>query len=98
MEAEWEADKSWNVMTIRDPKRSTENKTKLLDNELINSKEQNLVNANHYTVLETSSNMPRNENRIKILYENKPRALNNEQKENIKYTGQDCSITKEPQE
>jgi hypothetical protein len=42
--------------------------------------------------------MPRNENRMKIVYKNKPRAINNEQKENIKYTGQECSATKEPQE
>jgi len=79
MEAEREADESWNVMTIRDPKRRTEGKMKLLDNELINSKEQNLVIAIHCTVPETNSNMPRNENRMK----NKPGALNNEQKENI---------------
>jgi hypothetical protein len=98
MEAEREGDESWNVMTIRDPKRSTEGKIILRDNELINSKEQKVVTANHYAVLETNSNMPRNENRMKIVYENKPRAINNELKENTKYTGQDCSTTKEPQE
>jgi len=56
------------------------------------------VIANHYAVLGTNSNMPRNENRMKIVYENKPRALSNEQKENIKYTGQDFSTTKQPKE
>jgi hypothetical protein len=37
---------------------------------------------------------------MKSVYENKPRAIhvNNEQKENMKYTGQDCLTTKEPQE
>lgn len=42
--------------------------------------------------------MPRNENRMKTMYENKPRAINNEQKEKRKYTGQNCLTTKEPQE
>jgi transposase len=32
------------------------------------------------------------------LYENKPRAINNEQKEKIKYTVHNCLTTKEPQE
>ena len=98
MEAQREVDECWNVMTIRDPKRSTEGKMKLRDNELINSKGQKIVTANYYAVLETNSNMPRNENRMKIVYENKPRAINKEQKENMKYTGQDCSTTNEPHE
>jgi hypothetical protein len=80
MEAEWEVDESWNVMTIRNPKRSTEGKIKLRDNELINSKEQKAVTANCYTVLDTNSNLSRNDNRMKIVYENKPRAINNKQK------------------
>jgi len=95
MEAEWEVDESWNVMTIRDPKRGREGKMKLRDNELINSKEQKAVTAHHYTVLDTNSNLSRNDNRMKIVYENKPRAIHNEQKENMMYTGQDCSTTKE---
>ena len=72
MEAKWETDEGWNVMTIRDPKRSREGKMELRDNKLINSKEQKVVTANHYRVLETNRNMPRNENRMKIVYENKP--------------------------
>lgn len=99
MEAEWEADESWNVITNRDPKRSTVGKMKLRDNELINSKEQKVVTANPDGVLETNGNMPRNENRMKIVrvYKNKPRAINSEQKEYMKYTGQDSSATKQPQ-
>jgi hypothetical protein len=80
MEAEREVDESWKVMTIRGPKRRTESKMKLRENELIHSKEQTVVTANCYTALETDSNMPRNENRMKTVYENKPRAINNEQK------------------
>jgi hypothetical protein len=53
------------------------------------------VTANLYAVLETDSNMPRNENTMKTVYENKPRAINNEQKENMKYTGQDYLTNKE---
>jgi hypothetical protein len=40
MEAAWEVDKSWNVVTIRGLKRRTEGKMKSRHNELINSKEQ----------------------------------------------------------
>jgi len=47
----------------------------------MNSKEQTLVVTNCYTVLETDSNMPGNGNRMKIVYENKPRAINNRQNE-----------------
>jgi hypothetical protein len=64
----------------------------------LKSKEQTVVTANRYTALETDSNMPRNENGMKTVYENIPRAINNEQKEKIKYTGQDCITTKERQE
>jgi len=53
---------------------------KLRENELINSKERTVVTANRYTALETDSNTPRNENRMKTVYENKP--INNEQKKN----------------
>jgi hypothetical protein len=35
---------------------------------------------NHYAVLETDSNMPGNGNRLKIVHENKPKAVNNRQK------------------
>ena len=98
MEAQREVDECWNVMTIRDPKRSTEGKMKLKENELIHCKEQTVVTANCYAALETDSNTPRNENRMKIVYENKPRAINNEQKEIMRYTRQDCLTTKKPQE
>ena len=74
-EAEREVDGSLKVMTIRDPKRRTESKIKLRDSELIHSKEQIVVTANCYTALETDSNMPRNENRMTTVYENKPRAI-----------------------
>lgn len=80
METELEVDDSWKRMTIRGPKR-TEGKIKLRENELMNSKEQTLVVTNCYTVLETDSNMPGNGNRMKIVYENKPRAINNRQNE-----------------
>jgi hypothetical protein len=96
MEAEQEVGKSWRL-TIRGPKRRTEGKMKLRESELIHSKEQIIVTANHYTALETDSNTPRNENRMKTVYENKPRVINNEQKENMKYSGKDC-FTKKPQE
>jgi hypothetical protein len=95
MGAEWEVDESWRVMTIRGPKRRTESKIKLCKNELIDSKEQTVVNGNCCAVLETDSNMPINKNTIKTVYEIKPRAINNEQKENMKYTGQDCLSNKE---
>ena len=42
--------------------------------------------------------MSRNENGMKTVYVNKPRATNNRQKEKMKYIGQDCLTTKEPQE
>jgi hypothetical protein len=90
-------DESWKVMAIRGPKRKEYN-MKLRKNELINSKEQTVLTSNHYTALETDNNKTRNENKMKTLYENKPRAINNEEKEKIKYTGQDCLTTKEPQE
>jgi hypothetical protein len=90
-------DESWKVMTIRGPKRKECN-MKLRENELRNSKEQTVLTANRYTALETDDNKPRNENKMKTLYENKTRAVNNEEKEKIKYTGQDCLTTKEPQE
>jgi len=67
-------------MKIRGPKR-TESKMKLSENELIHSKEQTVVTANHYAALQTDSNTPRNENRTKTVHENKPRAINNEQEE-----------------
>jgi hypothetical protein len=35
---------------------------------------------------------------MKTIYENKPRVINNEQKENMKYSGKDCLTTKKPQE
>ena len=98
MEAEQEVNESWKVMTIRGPKRRTESKIKLRENELIHSKEQTVVTANRYATLETDSSMPRNENRMKTVYEDKPRAISNEQTEKMKYTGQDCLTTKEPQE
>jgi len=44
------------------------------------------MTANRYAALETDSNTPRNENRMKLVHENKPRAINNEEKENMKYT------------
>jgi len=72
MEAKREVNESWKVMTTRGPKRRTESKMKLKENELIHSKEQTVVTANHYTTLETDSSTPRNENRMKTVYENKP--------------------------
>jgi hypothetical protein len=42
------------------------------------------VTANRNSALETESNTPRNENRMKKVYKNKPRAINNEEKEKIK--------------
>jgi len=60
--------------------------------------EQTVVTENHYTTLETDSSTPRNENRTKTIYENKPRAISNKQKEKMKCTLQDCLTTKEPQE
>jgi hypothetical protein len=98
MEAEQEVDESWKVMTIRGPKRRTEGNMKLMENKLINSKEQEVPTTSRFTALETDSNTPRNENRTKTIYENKPRAVNNDQKEKMKYTGQVCSTTEEPQE
>jgi hypothetical protein len=56
---------------------------KLRQNELINPKEQAVVTANLYAALEINRNMPRNENRMKTVYENKPRAINNDLKEKI---------------
>jgi len=98
METECKVNESWKVITIRVPKRRTESKMKLRENELIHSKEQTVVTANHCTTLETDSSTPRNENRMKTVYENKPRAISNEQKEKMKYTVQDYLTTKEPQE
>jgi hypothetical protein len=46
MEAERGVDESWKVMTIRGPKRRPNSKTKLRENELINSKAQTVVTAN----------------------------------------------------
>ena len=63
-------------MTIRGPKKRTWGNIKLRENELVNPKEQAVVTANPCTALATNSNMPRNENRMKTVYENKPRAIN----------------------
>jgi len=84
MDTKWEVNDSWNVVTIRSPKRKTESKMKLKENELINSKERAVETANRYTALETDSSTPRNENRMKTIYENEPRAINNEEKQKNK--------------
>jgi hypothetical protein len=91
-------DESWKMMTIRGPKRGTEGNMKLRENTLIYFKERAILTASLSTGLETVNNMPRNENRMKTMYENKPRAVNNDQKEKRKYTGQICSTTEELQE
>ena len=57
---------------------------KLRENGLINSMERTVVTANRYAALETESSTSRNENRMKTVCKNKPRAINNEQKEKIK--------------
>jgi len=51
----------------------------------IQSKEQTVVTVNCYAALETDCNTPRNENIMKTVCENKPTAINNEQKEKMKY-------------
>jgi hypothetical protein len=71
---------------------------KLREKKLINSKERAGLTASRFVALETESNSPRNEYRMKTIYENKPRVINNDQKEKMKYTGQVCSTTEEPQE
>jgi hypothetical protein len=92
LEAELVVDNSWKEMILKGPKRRTEGKMKL-----INSKEQ-IVTANRYEALTIESGMPGNENRMKTVCENKPRAKNNSQKENMMHTEQDCFIIKESQE
>jgi len=90
MEAKGEVDENWNVMSMRGPKGRTEVKKKLRENELMNSKEQTVVTANCYAALDCDSNTSRNENKMKTVYVNKPRAIINEQKEKMQYTGQGC--------
>jgi hypothetical protein len=92
METELEVDNSWKEMKLKGPKRRTEGKMKL-----INSKEQ-IVTANRYEALAIESGTSGNENRMKTVCENKPRAKNNSQKENMMHTEQDCFIIKESQE
>jgi len=67
MEAEREVDESWKMMTIRGPKRGTEGNMKLRENKLIYSKEQAVLTASCSTALETESNSPRNEYRMKTI-------------------------------
>jgi hypothetical protein len=80
-EAEREEDKSWKMITIRGPKRGTEGNMKLTEKKLINSKEQAVLTASRFAALETDSNSPRNEYRMKTIQGNKLRAINNDQKE-----------------
>jgi len=54
-------------MTIRGPKRGTEGNMKLRENKLIYSKEWAVLTASHFTALETESNSPRNEHRMKTI-------------------------------
>ena len=44
-------DDNWKVMTIRGPKRRTGGNMKLMEKELINSKEQAIVTASCYTAV-----------------------------------------------
>lgn len=67
MEAKWEMDESWKMTTIRGPKRGTEDNVKLRENKLINSKERAVLPASHFTALETESNSPINEYRMKTI-------------------------------
>jgi hypothetical protein len=92
METELEVNDTWKETAIRGPKRKIEGKMKL-----INSKEQ-IVMANRYAALETKSDTPGNENRMKVVCVNKSRVRNNRQKGNKMYTDQDCLIIEEPQE
>jgi hypothetical protein len=92
METELEVNDTWKEKAISGPKRRIEGKLNL-----INSKDQ-IVTANRFAALETESDTPGNENRMKVVCVNKSRVRNNRQKGNKMYSDQDCLIIKEPQE